>query len=144
MTRTLSAVAALLALTAIPALAQPAGKPAQSIQGQYDASRDPARFDLDGDGSLTLAECKSAAACRFDKLDADHDGTLSPKELGSRVGAAEFKRANPDNDGTLDKAEYLALVEERFDAAAGGPAKTIRTGDLAATDAGKRLRQLME
>lgn len=142
MLRTMLAAAAL-ALVASPMLAR-ADKPAGSIQGQYDASHDPSRLDLDHDGSVSLAEAKSAAAWEFDKLDADHDGTLTSQELGSRTTAADLKQANPDNDGTLDKAEYLKLVEQRFDAAAGGPDKTIKTGDLSSSQAGKRLLGLMQ
>ena len=142
MIRTMLAAAALT-LAVAPALAQ-GSKPAHSIQGQYDASNDPSRFDLDHDGSLGLAEAKSAAAYEFNKLDADHDGTLTRQELGNRVSNDEFKGANPDNDGTLDKAEYLKVVEQRFDKAAGGPDKTIKTADLSSSAAGKRLLQLMQ
>ncbi|MBV9749362.1 MAG: hypothetical protein JO157_11155 [Acetobacteraceae bacterium] len=142
MLRTVLAAAAL-ALAASPALAQ-GDKPANSIQGQYDASRDPGRFDLDHDGTLDLAEAKSAAAYEFNKLDTDHDGTLSRRELGGRVGGVAFKRVNLDKDHTLDKAEYLKLVEQRFDAAGGGPDKTIKIEDLPSSGAGKRLLQLMQ
>ena len=142
MLRTLLAAAAL-ALVASPVLAQ-ADKPANSIQGQYDASNDPGRFDLDHDGTLSLAEAKSAAAYEFNKLEADHDGTLTRQELGNRVTEAELKQVDPDNDGTLDKAEYLKLVEQRFDKAAGGPDKTIKTADLSSSKAGKQLLQLMQ
>lgn len=147
MARTRLAAAMIVALAASPALAQGAGdsdKPANSIQSQYDASKDPRRFDLDHDGELSLAEAKSAAAYRFDKLDPDRDGTLSPGEVGSRVPAGEFKRANPDNDGTLDKAEYLRLVEERYKAASGGADHGLKLGDLASTEAGKRLLELLQ
>lgn len=135
--------AAALALAASPAFAQ-ADKPVNSIQGQYDASNNPVRFDLDHDGTLDLAEAKSAAAYEFDKLETDHDGTLTRQELGNRVSASELKRVDPDNDGTLDKAEYLKLVENRFDAAAGGPDKTIKTATLSSSEAGRRLLQLMQ
>lgn len=147
MLRTMLAAAAL-ALAASPVLVQPvlaqADKPANSIQGQYDASSDPSRFDLDHDGTLSLAEAKSAAAYEFNKLNTDSDHTVSRQELGGRLSDAEFKQANPDNDGTLNKAEYLKLVEQRFDAAAGGPDKTIKIADLSSSKAGKQLLQLMQ
>ena len=142
MLRTVLAVAAL-ALVASPVLAQ-GDKPANSIQGQYDASNNPSRFDLDHDGSLDLAETKSAAAYEFNKLDVDHDGTLSRREVAGRVSGAEFKQANSDRDRTLDKAEDLKLVEQRFDAAAGGPDKTIQTADLSSSSAGKQMLELMQ
>jgi Ca2+-binding EF-hand superfamily protein len=53
----------------------------------------------------------------FDKLDTDHDGTLSFKELHGRMSRKEFATADVDKDGTLTKDEYLAVVEQRFKAA---------------------------
>ena len=135
--------AAAIIMAATPAFAQ-AEKPANSIQGQYDGSNDPSRFDLDHDGTLSLAEAKSAAAYEFNKLDKDSDGTLDRREVGKRLSDAEFSKANPDHDKTLDKAEYLALVEHYFAAAAGGPDKTIKVGDLTSTEAGKRLLSLLQ
>jgi hypothetical protein len=135
--------AAAITLAAAPAFAQ-GEKPANSIQGQYDTSKDPGRFDLDHDGTLSLAEAKSAAAYQFNKLDPDSDGTLDRQEVGKRLSDAEFDKANPDHDKTLDKAEYLALVEHYFTAAAGGRDKTIKVGDLASTEAGKRLLSLLQ
>lgn len=139
----LALAAALLALASGPALAQ-SDKPANSIQGQYDGSTDPKRFDLDNDGTLSLAEVKSAAAYEFNKLNPDGDGTLDRREVGKRLSDPEFEKANPDHDKTLDKAEYLALVERAFVAAAGGPDKTIKASDLSSTDAGKRLLRLLQ
>ena len=135
--------AAAIAMAATPAFSQ-TEKPADSIQGQYDSSKDPSRFDLDHDGKLSLAEAKSAAAYEFNKLDKNGDGTLDRQEVGKRLSDAEFSEANPDHDKTLDKAEYLALVERYFTAAAGGPDKTIKVGDLASTEAGKRLLSLLQ
>lgn len=140
----LAAAAVVLAVSPAVAQADKTEKPGNSIQGQYDASSDPGRFDLDHNGTLSLAEAKSAAAYRFDKLDPDHDGTLSIQELGSRVSADELKRVDPDNDGTLDKAEYLKLVEDRYKAATGSTDQGIKIADLSSSDAGKRLLQLMQ
>ena len=39
-----------------------------------------ARVDADKDGRVTLAEANTAALARFDKTDANHDGTISPEE----------------------------------------------------------------
>ena len=74
-------------------------------------------LDPDNDGTVDLAEAKTAASKVFDKLDGDHDGTLDKRELRGRVNGKEFAAADPDKDGTLDKDEYLALVEKRFKAA---------------------------
>ncbi len=115
------------------------GKPVDSIQGQYETKHD---YDLDHDGKLSLAEVKSAAAYKFDKLDTDHDGTLTRKELGRRIGATEFKSVDKDKDGTLDKAEYLKIVEARYNAANPDHDQTLEKAELD-TAAGKRLRQLL-
>jgi hypothetical protein len=74
-------------------------------------------LDSDHDGTVDLAEAKSAASKLFDKLDRDHDGTLDRRELRGRLNAKDFVAADPDNDGTLDKNEFLALVGKRFKAA---------------------------
>ena len=115
-----------------------ADKPVNSIQGGYDHGQ----FDLDHDGTLSLAEAKSAAAYRFDKLDVNHDGTLSRKELGRRVDSAEFKQANADSDATLDKAEYLKLVEDQFKAADKDNEGTLDESEQA-TPAGRMLMSLL-
>ncbi len=36
--------------------------------------------DANGDGAITLAELQTAALARFDKVDADHDGTVTAAE----------------------------------------------------------------
>jgi Ca2+-binding EF-hand superfamily protein len=74
-------------------------------------------LDPDNDGTIDLAEAKSATSKLFDKLDRDHDGTLDKRELRGRVNAKDFAAADPDNDGTLDQNEFLSLVEKRFKAA---------------------------
>ena len=116
-----------------------ADKPGNSIQGGYDRGQ----FDLDHDGKLSLAEAKSAAAYRFDKLDRDHDGTLTRKELARRTGAAAFKQADGDGDATLDTAEYLKLVEDRFKAADKDNEGTLSKDEMASPE-GKTLMSLLK
>ena len=72
------------------------------------------RLDTDKDGTIDLAEAKSAAGALFDKLDVNHDGTLDHKELKGRISAADWKIADPDNDKTISRDEYLAFVEVAF------------------------------
>jgi len=97
-----------MAVTALIGAATPARAKDSSLVGQ---------FDTDKDGTVDLAEAKKAGSDMFDKLDVDHDGTLTFKELHGRMSRKEFAAADPDKDGTLTKEEYLAVVEQRFKAA---------------------------
>ena len=97
-----------VAITALIGAATPARAKDSSLVGQ---------FDTDKDGTVDLAEAKKAGSDMFDKLDVDHDGTLTFKELLGRMSRKEFAAVDTDKDGTLTKEEYLALVEQRFKAA---------------------------
>jgi len=97
-----------MAVTALIGAATPARAKDSSLVGQ---------FDTDKDGTVDLAEAKKAGSDMFDKLDVDHDGTLTFKELHGRMSRKEFAAADTDKDGTLTKEEYLAVVEQRFKAA---------------------------
>ena len=100
-------------------------------------------LDPDNDGTVDLAEAKSAASKLFDKLDRDHDGTLDRRELRGRLNAKDFAAADPDNDGTLDKNEFLALVEKRFKAADPDNDGTIDAKELKSA-AGRSLVPLLK
>ena len=100
-------------------------------------------LDADNDGTIDLAEAKSAASKLFDKLDRDHDGTLYRRELRGRLNAKDFAAADPDNDGTLDKDEFLALVEKRFKAADPDNDGTIDAKELKSA-AGRSLARLLK
>jgi Ca2+-binding EF-hand superfamily protein len=100
-------------------------------------------LDPDNDGTVDLAEAKSAASKLFDKLDRDHDGTLDRRELRGRVNAKDFAAADPDNDGTLDKNEFLALVEKHFNAADPDKDGTIDAKEIKSA-AGRSLAQLLK
>jgi Ca2+-binding EF-hand superfamily protein len=100
-------------------------------------------LDPDNDGTVDLAEAKSAASKLFDKLDRDHDGTLDKRELRGRLNAKDFAAADPDNDGTLDKNEFLALVEKRFNAANPDNDGTIDAKELKSA-AGRSLARLLK
>jgi len=100
-------------------------------------------LDPDHDGTVDLAEAKSAASKLFDKLDRDHDGTLDKRELRGRLNAKDFAAADPDNDGTLDKNEFLALVEKRFNAANPDNDGTLDAKELK-TATGRSLARLLK
>jgi Ca2+-binding EF-hand superfamily protein len=102
-----------------------------------------AKWDPDNDRTLDIAEINKAADAEFDKLDVDHDGTLSQKELGNRVTEAEFNAADTDHDGKLEKAEYLTLVAKRFKAANRDSDTTIDIAELK-TPAGQHLLKLLQ
>src|SRR5215831_17582081 len=100
-------------------------------------------LDPDNDGTVDLAEAKSAASKLFDKLDRDHDGTIDKRELRGRLNAKDFAAADPDHDGTLDKNEFLALVEKRFNAANPDNDGTIDAKELKSS-AGRSLVLLLK
>jgi Ca2+-binding EF-hand superfamily protein len=75
-------------------------------------------MDSNKDGMLDLAEVKQAASQEFDQLDRKRTGTLTRAQIGRlRLTRKELAAPDPDKDGTLTKDEYLAVVEQRFNAA---------------------------
>ena len=44
------------------------------------------RADTDGDGAISRAEFLAQATERFNRMDLNHDGRLTPDELGARMG----------------------------------------------------------
>jgi Ca2+-binding EF-hand superfamily protein len=99
-------LASVLALS-LPAIAMMNASPAFAASAL-------ASLDSDHDGTVDLAEAKTAAGAVFDKLDKDHDGTLDHKELHGRIANQEWAVADPDNDKTISKDEYLTYVEALF------------------------------
>ncbi len=100
-------------------------------------------FDLDRDGTLGLAEAKSAAAKRYDDLNPDLDDALDRQEANRRkLAAATFRAADTDRDGTVNKAEWLALVERRFQAADPDKDGTLDRAELR-SDKGKALARFL-
>lgn len=83
--------------------------------------------DTNKDGSIDKAEAQAMHEKRFNKMDANHDGKLSPDEMKAckrsngamhDKGSMGFKKADKDNDGTLDREEAKKLphVSKNFDA----------------------------
>lgn len=74
-------------------------------------------WNPDHDQMLDLAEISKAADAQFDKLDADHDGSLSRKEVGTRyetIVARRFHAANWDKDATIEVAELKIAAGRRL------------------------------
>ena len=79
-----------------------------------------ARMDGNGDGRVALAEYQDWMGYAFKRMDADHDGVLSPAELPGGRGkpvrlaehrealAAAFRRQDRNGDGALDARELAA------------------------------------
>jgi len=90
--------------------------------------------------TLDLAEVKKAVSAMFARLDRDHDGTLDKHELAGRLSARELAAADPDR--TLTAGEYLAVVEQRFNAANPDKDGTLDARELN-TGAGRALLRLL-
>lgn len=92
------------------------------------------QFDRDGNGKLDIeefagfyAEAKATndeVAARFEQLDADKNGVLSPEEvinvlqetlsLDASNARKLIEMFDTNNDGTLDKTEFMALWGSMF------------------------------
>ena len=128
-------LASLLVVFLLPAMFVTSASPAFAASALQT-------LDPDKDGTVDLAEAKTAAGALFDSLDVDHDGALDRKELGDRISAADWKIADPDNDKTISKAEYLAFVEVAFKRANPDNDATIDAKELK-TPAGRALLRLL-
>jgi hypothetical protein len=106
----------------------------------FAASATP--FDTDKDGTVDLTEAQTAASALFDKLDTDHEGTLSPKELKGRISKKDWAVADPDNDKTMSKDEYSAYVAALFKEADADNEGTLDKKELRSA-AGRKLVKLM-
>jgi Ca2+-binding EF-hand superfamily protein len=99
-------------------------------------------IDTNNDDTIDLDEAKAAASKVFDKLDVDHDGTLTRAELRGRIPEQDWKIANPDNDKTVSKDEYLKYVEHAFKRADTNGDGTVNEKE-ARTPAGEQLLHLL-
>jgi Ca2+-binding EF-hand superfamily protein len=102
-----------------------------------------ASLDPDKDGTVDLAEAKAAAGKKFEAIDTDHEGTVSPEEAKDAIMQSAFSKADPDKDGTIDKAEWTALVEQHFKAADPDHDGTLDAKELESPE-GKQLLKLLQ
>ena len=138
---TLALTASAIAAAACGAQTAPA--PSQSPMATTDMPRGPGphrgggmmRADADGDGVVTRAEAIAEADQRFDRMDTNRDGRVTPDEMAAlrtamrdRLTAAGRtpppdgdaptrmgRRQDPDGDGVMTKADAEALAAKRFD-----------------------------
>jgi hypothetical protein len=71
------------------------------------------KADTNNDGKVTLAEAVAAAKTRFDRKDANKDGTLSGDEIRGRMRWM-VEKADTNKDGKVSAAEHEANVRKHF------------------------------
>ncbi len=69
------------------------------------------RADTNGDGMISKAEATAQANARFDRMDANKDGTLAADEV---KGPGSRMMARAGGDGAVTRAEFLAQADKRF------------------------------
>ena len=92
------------AVLAAPAKPQPAGQDAPPMPPPPPgaAHRDPL-----GDKPITRADAATRAGALFDRMDANHDGTLNKADHAARL-TAMFDRIDTTHDGALSRDEFVA------------------------------------
>ncbi|WPJ95634.1 EF-hand domain-containing protein [Coraliomargarita algicola] len=121
-------------LLGFTAQAKPDGEPGEAKGKRPSPQEIFQRMDSDENGTLSLEEVKGPLAEHFDKIDADGDGQITPKELriahqkrlkgekgpkGEKGQGAErrgpnLKEADSNEDGAISKAEATEAGMERL------------------------------
>ncbi|WP_353204227.1 EF-hand domain-containing protein [Sphingomonas sp.] len=70
------------------------------------------RADTNGDGMISRAEATAQANARFDRMDANKDGTLTADERQG-PGGRMMARAG-GGDGAMTRADFMARADRRF------------------------------
>lgn len=73
------------------------------------------RPGADGNGTISRQAWLNAAGARFDRLDANKDGVLTPDELargkrGGPRGQRQFSRMDTNGDGQISPGEFSAAL----------------------------------
>jgi Ca2+-binding EF-hand superfamily protein len=114
-------------------------------------------------GKISRDDATQYVLDHFDRLDSDHDGTLSLAELQAplrdrlghtsgteqasirnslRMIAQDFRAMDKDRHGTVDKNEYVAFVQRQFDAANPDKDQSLDHKELASPK-GRRVMVLL-
>jgi hypothetical protein len=112
-------VAALVALSSVPALAQPAaggatpppasGLPIARATVEQQVRDRFAMRDANHNGFMTNDELGGNAVAIIARLDSDHDGRVSLPEAMART-LADFDAVDTNHDGTVTQAEADAVM----------------------------------
>ncbi len=114
----LIAATAALALVAGSAVAQPPAGGGHA-RGHGPAGFGLLEFDANADGKLTKSEFDAGQRARFDKMDADKDGSITREERVAHFKAtaearraeatkARFAELDKDKNGQLSQSEFAA------------------------------------
>ena len=78
-------------------------------------------------GSTGAAGSTAGGGGTFARLDKNHDGKLSKKELKGTRQAKQFSKLDKNHDGKLSKAEYAAATR-MGSSAVGGTSRSGKSG----------------
>jgi Ca2+-binding EF-hand superfamily protein len=118
----------------------PAAAPAAGAQGDLFA-----RLDRNGDGKIDQSEWQGLQQFRFQRLDADHNGSLSAAEMqeqGSKAGRGgdRLARLDTNSDGVITEQEFVTgqmAVMGRLDADQDGAISRAEFDRVAGAMAGR-------
>ena len=103
--------AAILALQAIPAIAQEAAAPVDSGKPAHEG-KGPGRYfeklDTDKDGKISKAESMAAAEKKFTEMDANKDGFVTKEEGKAHHDAMKAKWKEKRGEHAGDKKAPVA------------------------------------